>query len=172
MKNQLRGKLLSKRNQALIVAAQKGYTVISGNPESANGIVKTELIKGRPTFNVRMDDGSISKVQVSRLVGFMKYGILIFGFGVCVYHKDGNKLNNNLDNIMIGSRSDAQMSKSEYVRKSSDKKASSIIKKYNHDQVIEMYKSGKKYKQIMEETGIKSKSTISFIINNSLSSKI
>lgn len=164
-------KTLSKRNQALIVAAKKGYYVLSGNPIGVTGSVKTELIKGRPTFNIRMDDGSISKVQVSRLVAYLKYGDEVFGDGVCVYHKDGNITNNNSDNILIGTRSDAQMSKDEGVRRAASITASNAIKKHDHNKIVEMHKSGMTYVDIMKATGIKSRGTVSFIIKKSIAAK-
>ena len=44
--------------------------------------------------------------------------------------------------------------------------------KHDHEKIIQDFKNGYKYKEIMEKYGIKSKGTISFIINKSLKSDI
>ncbi len=45
--------------------------------------------------------------------------------------------------------------------------ATSFAKKHDHEKIIQMYESGMSYGEIIETTGIKSKGTISFIIQKS-----
>lgn len=159
-------KVLSKADEALLLAQKKGYTIKNGVPHSyiTNCIRSMLYDKGRPYFTIR--DGKMSrKILVHRLVGLQKFGNQIFEQGLFVYHKNGEILDNTDDNICIGSMSEAQMSKKLEVRLASARAATP--KKHDHKSIIEMHKKGMSYANIMQATGIKSKGTISFIIKKS-----
>jgi len=164
----------SLRNNSIIIAHDKGYKVINGeviSPFSDNPRAIQQDDKGRLHFSIRtgvVKNGKwqSGKVNVARFVAYKKFGNQIFEEDMFVYHKDGDLKNFSEDNICIGTLSEAQMSKKEEVRIAAATKASP--KKHDHEKIINMHKEGLSYKQIMTETGIKSKGTISFIINNSI----
>jgi hypothetical protein len=166
-------KEFSSRNNSIIIAHEKGYKVINGeviSPFSGKPRAIQQEDNGRLSFSVRtgVKNGKWQngKVNVARFVGYKKFGNEIFENDKFVYHKDGDLKNFSEDNICIGTLSEAQMSKKEEVRIAAATKASP--KKHDHEKIINMHKEGLSYKQIMTETGIKSKGTISFIINNSI----
>ncbi len=58
--------------------------------------------------------------------------------------------------------------KTDSVRRKTALNASSFVKKHNHQKIIEMHNDGFSYNKIMKELNIKSKGTISFIIQKSM----
>lgn len=162
---------LSKKNQAIIVAKEKGYTVKDGDVFSKNKKLKLALNEdGYYLFGIRYK-GIKYTIQVSRFVAYQKFGAKLFEQGIQVRHLDSNSKNNLESNIAIGTASQNAMDKPAEIRKSMAIHASSFSKKHNHEDILRLHKEGKSYKQIMEILGTKSKGTISFIINKSISSK-
>jgi len=168
----------SLRDNSIIIAHEKGYKVINGeviSPFSGKPRAIQQDANGRLSFSVRTGVNKNGKwqngkVNVARFVGYKKFGNEIFEKDKCIFHKDGDLKNFSEDNICIGTLSEAQMSKKEEVRIAAATKASP--KKHDHEKIIKMHKEGSSYKQIMKETGIKSKGTISFIINKSIENSI
>jgi len=113
-------------------------------------------------FKYRKDKKFIH-VLYHRFQAYMKFGDKIFEKGIMVRHLDGNKLNNHWDNLALGTNSDNQMDICSEVRQ---KRASHP--KYDHQEILKDREDGMTYKEIMEKHGIKSKSTVSHIINKSL----
>lgn len=152
----------------LIEAVLKGYYVKSGQVFSKKGKIKNYLSNsGYYSFTIRDGNGERANIKVHRLVAFQKYGDVMFNDNLVVRHLDGNPLNNSEDNISIGTQTDNRMDIPPDIRKSLAVNASSYFKKYNHDEVKKFRKEGMTYKQIMLATGIKSKGTVSWIINKS-----
>lgn len=104
------------------------------------------------------------RVTVHQLQAFQKFGDKLFENGIVVRHLNGKSDDNSYDNIAIGTASDNRLDIPEHKRKEISAKAN---KKYNHKQVLDLHNKGFSYKEIMELTGIKSKSTINYILNNS-----
>lgn len=168
----------SIRDNSIIIAYEKGYKAVNGEIISPFSDIPRTIQqdeKGRQHFSIRLgkdENGKWKngKVIVSRFVGYKKFGNEIFEKDRFVYHKDGDTRNFMEDNICIGTLSEAQMSKKYEVRIAAATKASP--KKHDHEKIINMHKAGSSYNQIMRETGIKSKGTISFIINKSIENSI
>lgn len=107
------------------------------------------------------------KVKYHQLQAFQKFGDAVFK-NDCVRHLNGNSLDNSFDNIALGSFTDNRMDISPEERKRLAIEASINAQKYKHSDVIDYYKQGHSYKDIMEHFGITSKGTVSFIINKSM----
>jgi hypothetical protein len=164
---------MEKNFESILIAYNKGYRVVDGNPQSPNGTIR-KLEKSTNNgfrFGIRSSSNKRIKVRVSLLAAYQKYKEKALEPNIYVYHKDGDPANNHLDNIVLGTFSDAQMSKKQEIRINASKTATSFVSKHKHKPIIEMYKNGMTYKQIMEATGIKSKGTISFICKKSEASK-
>ncbi len=173
----MKGKIiLSKVNQALIQAFEKGYRIdLFGDVFRIGKCVKKYVsTNGYLTFTVRAtinDKSEIHKIGIHRMQAYQKYGSVIFDKNLHVRHKDGNCKNNFHDNILIGTPSDNVMDISKELRLKKSIRAASFIKIHNHEEIIKMHHEGFSYGKIMEKTGIKNKGTISFIVKESMASK-
>lgn len=153
------------RNEALIESYNLGYRIINGilyNPK--NTVVDGMLSKsGYKFYSFRCSNHTKKSTSVyyHRLVALQKYGTKIFEKDIVVRHLDGNKINNSIENIVIGSQSDNMFDVPKDIRICRTKK--SIVKtlKLTHDVVLSIqndYKKTQSYKYITEKYGI-SKST-------------
>lgn len=160
----------SKNNTSLIESYNKGYRIINEKIFYKNKEVKVNLKKtGYFGFCIRLKNGERYVIMVHRLVAYQKYGDEMFDKDV--RHKDGNSKNNREDNIILGTHSENMMDIPENIRYNKAVHASSFIKKHNHEEIIKLHNEGVSYKKIMEQFNIKSKGTISFIINKSIEMK-
>ena len=160
--------MLSKSAKAIKQAVKKGYKIIDGNVFYKGQEVKKRInSSGYYSFSIRCFNKERFVISIHRLMAYQKFGNKIFKKGIQVRHLDSNPLNNLDSNIAIGTPSQNNMDKPEKVRKDSAIKATSFIKTHNHADIIRLHNAGKSYKEIMALTNIKSKGTISFIINNS-----
>lgn len=154
---------MERNRENILIAFDKGYRVKNGKVLSPNGAErKLENGKSSPSFKIRSGKKMVH-IYVSRLLGYQKFGEQIFDENLYIYHANGNVMDSTYDNIKIGTYVEAQMSKTVESRMNSAITATSKVKKHDHEKIIEMHKNGMSYKQIMQETGIKSKGTISFI---------
>lgn len=161
--------MISKTNKAVVEAYKKGYRVINGKVFYKNREVAIRVKKsGYYGFCIRMKSKERYVISVHRLVGYQKFGKKIFKKHFQIRHLDSNCLNNNDNNIGIGNSSDNNLDKHPDKRRNAAIIASSYSKKHNHEEIIKMHNNGLTYKQIMEKLNIKSKGTISFIINKSM----
>ncbi|HWY13228.1 MAG TPA: HNH endonuclease [Bacteroidia bacterium] len=166
--------MISKNRKALITAIKKGYLFIDGDIYYKKNKIKLQIYGGNSNyraFGVRMDNGKMRYVAVHRFVAYQKFGNKIFKKGMQVRHLDSNSLNNNYDNIGIGTSKENNNDKHPDTRMRASLIACSFTKKHNHEEIIKMKEEGFTYKQIMSKFNIKSKGTISFIINESIASK-
>lgn len=156
---------LSKTQQAIKSYYDKGYRVINGNIVSPKGrVLKTYTNKDNyETVGVRVN-GQMITLPVHRLLAYQKFGEAAFAEGIVTRHLDSNPSNNLDDNIIIGTQAENMMDKSEEVRISTAKYASTFNTKYNHDEVKEYYRIHG-FKKTMENFNITSKGTMSYIIN-------
>jgi hypothetical protein len=163
--------MINKSKKAVKVAYEKGYRVIKGNVFFKKKEVKKRIASyGYYVFSIRMGIER-QTVAVHRLVAYQKFGNRLFRKNIEVRHLDSNPLNNTDDNIEIGTPKQNSYDKSENVRVRSALIATSYVKKHNHDEIVKLYNSGVPYGELMKKFGIKSKGTISFIVNKSISSK-
>ena len=153
--------MLSKKNQQLIKAYEKGYRIINGelfNPLNS----KLNGWKDKNGYRIFHISKNGSPIHFHRLVAYQKFGDEIFKEGIEVRHLDNNNLNNFDDNIAIGTRFDNIMDIS---KKQRSINAGNQSRKYPHEKIIEFYNECKSYLQTMEKFGISSKGTLHYILN-------
>lgn len=155
---------LSKSNQFLIKAYEKGYRVIDGE------VFKNNKKKAKIGTNKQGYNTFGKNIKIHRLVAYQKYGNKMFEPKILVRHRDGNKQNNSYNNILLGSDHDNHMDKDPKDRLIHSLKAASKHRKFT-DVEIELIRQDFKinkltYKQIMAKWSISSKGTLSYIINN------
>ena len=160
---------MSKLNMILKEVSKLGYKVskegkvlgVKGKNLSDKPITKA----GYHYFSARVN--KIREIVLThRLQAYQKFGESMFKRGMEVRHLNGDSLDNSWENIGIGTHSQNMMdiSKEKRIRNASNPK-------YNHTKIIKDRSSGMTYKEIMDKHGIKSKGTVSHIINKSIKSK-
>ena len=147
---------LSKTNQALIEAYDKGYRITEkGDVIGARGGKLSPRIQyGYKKFCTRLESGERYIVNYHRLQAYQKFGDKIFEEGIVVRHLDGNPLNNSCDNIAIGTSSDNQMDRSSECRLKSamvaTRKMQDNVRTYeDRCKIYEDLKNGVPYSKIM-----------------------
>ena len=162
--------MISKLNQALKYAYEKGYRVVDGKAYNPTGRELKLCVRKKENnylyFGVKYN-GACFSIFVHRMVGYQKYKDKMFEEGLLLRHLNSNSLDNSEKNILIGTASDNMMDIDVNIRRLRSSNANKI---HNHKEIIELHKSGKSYSDIMRLTGIKSKGTISFIIRESMES--
>lgn len=166
---------LSKSNQLLITAFNKGYDIdkkgvvygVKGNPISlVSGKGKEGRLKKYYHFTIRDKDGKCRRIAVHRFQAFKKFGNDVFKNGIQVRHLNNDAGDNSWENIDIGTQSQNLLDLPKEQRR---KMASSP--KYNHFEIIKDYHNGMNYSDIMVKHNVKNRSTVSYIINKSLQSE-
>ena len=149
-----------------VIAKERGYYVNEvGLMFNKNGQeIGKGTRKGYYCTSLRVN-GKTIKLPVHRLQAYQKYGDRLFDNGICVRHKNGNSLDNSIDNILIGTHSDNMMDQPKHIRVASAINASSHIKKYDVDEVKRYYEQTSSYKKTMDKFNISSKGTLHNIIN-------
>jgi hypothetical protein len=110
---------LTSKRKAVIDAYDKGYRIIGNNVDYKGKIRKLDIkykkdngISQYATFGVRDFDGKRVQIQVQHLAAYQKYKnffineMNINDEKMVVMHKDGNTLNNTLENIYLGTRNE------------------------------------------------------------------
>ena len=169
----IKPKPLSKVNFAVVTAYQKGYRVVGGVPYGPSGKALKAARQERNGYVRLMFSVKVNKeprkVYAHKLVAYQKYGSRIFELGIYVRHLDGNSLNNQDDNIVIGSQSQNEMDKQPEIRKNVAIKAASHNRRFTDEQmhhIKELHTDGWGYKKLMGRFGISSKGTLHHILNN------
>ena len=117
-------------------------------------------------FAIRCDGEKYPQnVPVHRLQAYQKFGDKIFESGTVVRHLDGNSLNNNFDNIEIGTQQENMMDIPTEQRIAHAKHAASTQIKHNADEIKQFHAKSCSYAKTMEYFGIKSKGTLFYILN-------
>jgi hypothetical protein len=110
-------------------------------------------------------EGKNKMLFAHRLQAYQKYGDAIYSKGILVRHLDGNKTNNHINNIAIGSNRDNMMDRSKEERTLHANNASKKTIKYNRNEVIQYYEEcGRSRKKVMEKFGISSGGTLHYIL--------
>lgn len=161
---------LSKSNGRVLDAYNRGYRVINEivySPYREEPRVLQISNTGYYVFNVSRDP-----VPVHRLVAYQKYGNTIFEPGIEVRHRDSNKLNNQEDNILIGSHVDNMQDKSPKLRLKSSIAAATGIRRFTDFEIEEIRKFHKgSYKETMKTFDISSKGSLHYILNTQYQTK-
>lgn len=162
---------LSKKNQALLLAFNKGYTVTKeGELKNPKGkLLSPHITVGYKNFNIRLNGVTVN-VKIHRLQAYQKYGDLIFKKDIVARHKNNDSLDNSWDNILIGTHSMNMMDKPEEDRIKYAKNASLCGNPRTKEEryvIYEMLYNNIPFNKIVETTDISSKGTLSFMKNKS-----
>lgn len=149
------------------IAFGKGYRIKNGlcfNPShiEIKGYFNCD---GYKVFNLRIDN-KVKKITFHRLLAYEKYGDKIFEKGIEIRHLNSNKLDNNWNNILIGTHSDNMQDMCPIKRKEKALHATSYIRKYDKQKVQNFHKTSGSYKNTMNQFGITSKATLNYILKN------
>ena len=162
---------MSNANKAILIAVEKGYTatkvgsIISPFSQAALKLRLDE--RGYFTFGFKIETYKVAKVRVHRFIAYAKYGNQLFNSGIEVRHFDGNKQNNNWDNLLIGTPSQNRLDIPEAKRKEIAINAANKLKKLSNNEVLELRTlraQGKSLNYLKEKFNI-SKTAVSYIIN-------
>jgi hypothetical protein len=162
---------LTRANKLIIYANEHYYIDNNCNVYHTETNRKRKLIlrsknKKYYVFGIRYNK-KVFKIDVHRLQAYQLYGDRIFEKGIQVRHLDGNSLNNNINNIAIGTQSDNRMDIPAGKRMQISKNASQYVKRFTNEIVLSMRKdrkNGMKYEDLILKYNVK-KSTLSYIIN-------
>lgn len=165
---------MTRNNEILKEMIKLGWTTDGYRLFNPKGEEKYASINNRGYFSYHISINSrMSNVHLHRMVAYKKYGDKIFNKGIVVRHKDGNKLNNDEDNILIGTHTDNMRDIPIQIRKRSAITASNKIRKFTDIEVQEIKKDrelGMTYKQLCEKWK-SPKSTFSYIFHHALYAK-
>lgn len=165
--------VLSKINKFVIYAYDRGYRIVNNKVLNPNGkILKTWTHSNvgdckYKSFNIVVNKEK-SNIPVHKLVAYEKYGKRMFGDGILVRHLDGNSLNNNHDNILIGNVYDNRNDIKREVRRTLAINASKKLRRFTDEEVIMIKKdraNGMTYKLLCEKYNT-IKSTLSYLFNH------
>ena len=163
---------LSKRNQQVVEAYDRGYRVVNNEVISPYTGKARKLCIAKNTGGVNYYGFSLThdaNVYVHRLAAYQKYGPKIFEDGVVVRHLNGDSLDNADNNIEIGTQSDNIFDRVSEDRREHAIKAAKSIRKYTPemlDKIRAYHRETKSYKDTMEMFGITSKGSLYHILNN------
>jgi hypothetical protein len=164
--------MLSNKDEGMIAMYNAGYKVVDEklyNPKG-NPLKGGLSWDGYPTVNYRYK-GVVLKIKIHRLHAYAIYGDKIFQSGIQVRHLDGNKLNFKKDNLALGTQDENAMDITYTKRVGRSKKGGDREHQNKHAQVIEFSKSGATISEIMSKFNIKARSTVTYILNHSVTSK-
>lgn len=154
---------------AIILAAKKGYSVINEKVfYKGKNVSLTINTKGYYSFAIKDSRRKVKYIMLHRFTAYFLFGELIFDKNLVVRHLDGNKLNNSISNLAIGTQSDNMNDIPKEIRIKNAIYATSFMRKHDHELIIKDRLSGMKYSDIMKKHNITSKGTLSFIINKSM----
>jgi hypothetical protein len=111
---------------------------------------------------------STTHAHFHRVQAYQKFGDKLFEKGVQVRHLNGNSLDNSWDNVALGTHQDNSMDRPKEERVRSGRIAAKAQRKLSEEEVQELRQDreeGYTYKELKEKYGIRSSSTISYIVN-------
>lgn len=163
---------MTKQEEITRLSREKGYYVdkkgdVFNKDGKSISLSSNNKGTGYKSFNIRVNGSNPTRSFVHRLQAFQKFGDVIFKEDMVIRHLNGDSLDNSFENIGIGTLSDNMLDipKEKRVLNASNPK-------HDHEKIIQDFKNGYTYKEIMEKYGITSKGTVSFIVNKSLKNNI
>ena len=168
---------LSILNMCVLESIDRGYRIdydgILYNPKGkiVKGYVNNRGYKETGFRVVILNKTHECKIVFHKVQAYVKYGVLLFNKGIQVRHLNGNPLDNAWDNIAIGSASDNCRDKTPETRMRASLIGASYLRTLTDKQVKEIFRlreRGHTYTSIMKIIGIKSKSTVSDVLNKKL----
>lgn len=170
---------LSKKNKLVLETFQEGYDISKeGWLIRKDGSIKKEFRVGKNGYlfvSLRLPLDKRGQVSIHKLQAYKKFGESMFKPNMVVRHIDGDKLNNNYENISIGTQSENQLDRcSEDLKlhsiKAARKKQDSIRPLKTRLEIYEMIYKGLSTREIMNKYSI-AKSTIYNMKKNSIEYK-
>jgi len=163
--------ILSIAQAALIFSYRKGLRIsFDGtsvvNTKTGNSIKPYYNKLGYPTFTVRYLNCN-RNVAWHRLQALQKFGLKILDDGILVRHLDGDRKNNHLENIAIGSASDNALDMPEQLRKETALAGGRATRALTWDQALAIRSSSKTAKELSIEFNV-SQNTIYRIKNSKM----
>ena len=113
-------------------------------------------------FSQRGSNGKTYPILIHRLQGYKKFGMLLFEKGIMIRHLDGNRLNNNINNLALGTSRDNQLDVPLEIRRSKDRN------KYDSELILSDYKKGMTYREIAVKHNVKHRRYVYDIIKTKL----
>lgn len=166
-------KKLSNVNGIIKAAFKEGYYLSGGELHKPDGTPVKQYMGTNGYYKVSLGgrtsslpDFNRSAIPFHKLVAYKKFGNKLFKAD-CVRHLDGNCLNNDPDNLDLGTTLQNIMDRSPEDRQKHAQKAANAQKKLTKDQIASLLKDregGMKYKDLCAKYGI-AKSTVSYIVN-------
>jgi hypothetical protein len=153
---------------------EKGYTIDDyGNVYSPNGNKLKPIKKnGYPAITTRYIDENgkkcFRKIKTSRLQAYKTFGDKIYDYNIVVRHLNGNKEDNSVSNIAIGTNSDNAYDIPKDIRMKRSMIGAKLVNKYSAEFVLKIrdeYSNGKTYTKLQNEYKLP-KSTINYIIKH------
>ena len=167
-KNPKLDKAKNRQQKALLTASKKGYRVMkNGDVYSPNGnkLSLQNNGKGYLVFSVKYN-GKSTSIKVHRLQAFQKYGYDLLEEGIQVRHLNGNPEDNSYSNVAIGTRSENQMDIPKNIRKQRGRDGNAKLTREQHQEIKDRYESENiTLKELANEYGLKSKSSVHYIVN-------
>ena len=149
------------------LAIEKGYKVTDEGIllNAKNKPIGSLDSSGYQRVTLRFNDKR-PVIYTHRLQAYQKYGDAIYSKGIVARHLDGDKTNNSIDNIAIGTNRDNIMDRPVEDRVRHANNATKKTIKYNRDEVVEFHNDNGKFREItMEHFGISSTGTLHYILN-------
>jgi len=154
------------------IAYEKGYRVVNGILIGPSGRSRKCRINRQGYLNFSLKTVPKSRkednVFVHRLAAYQKFGDKIFEEGIEVRHLDGNMLNNNLDNIELGTHSQNMLDVPVCKRETHSVKAAEYLRRFTDKEMEEIrnfYSRCYSYYDTMNKFNISSKGTLYYILH-------
>jgi len=158
-------------NEAICYAAQVGYQFERGeirHPDRTYALKLRCDKHGYRYFRVRPVGWSKAPmVYVHRYVAYLKFGEKLFDSEIVVRHLDGDKLNNSVDNIAIGTQRQNALDRPEIERLEHAKVAGKARRRLSKSQAEQLridQRNGASYSELQERYGV-SRGTVSHTVN-------
>ena len=161
---------MSKSKEYLMIAIDKGYYAQDdGSIVSPAGRTLSMNAGGDGylRFSVAVGNHTSRSVAVHRLVAFQKFGKAMFEEGIEVRHRNGDPIDNSVNNILIGSHSENMMDRAVDQRKSHAILAAKKRRKLTDEQVRQLRRDrdlGMSYKELCNRYDI-SKAGVSYLLH-------
>lgn len=163
---------MSRLNQAVVTAYNKGYRVDKdGNLVGPKGNFVKPIVYGYNYlgFSVQHQQYRRTPTPIHRLAAYQKYGDKVLQKGMQVRHLNGNRHDNSLANISIGTQYDNTMDMPEEKRRRIIESATRATRKISSEtaqQIRNIYSQGRNStRKLARDYGV-SRRTIHNIINN------
>ena len=163
--------MLSKNNEFVILAYEKGYRVINGEVISPfTGRSRKLRVHNnhgykKYLFTISEKGKSSYPVEIHKLLAYQNYGDRIFDPDLEIRHLDNNSLNNLDDNITIGTKSQNKLDMPSKQRRDLSVNAATSLRKFTDAEMEKIRRYHRNYKDTMEMFDITSKGTLHYILN-------